>query len=122
MPHDDPSKRNYGKTGKDAEGKLHGSSEYKKKRAARDKARRKALREGRVKKGDGKHIHHKDGDPFNDSPGNLVILSASENQRRGHPSKGSKKKKKEKEQPTLESLRIMVVGKAFPKSKRTRGD
>ena len=121
MPHDDPSKRNYGKTGKDAEGKLHGSSEYKKKRAARNKARRKALREGRVKKGDGKHIHHKDGDPFNDSPGNLVILSASENQRRGHPSKGSKKKK-EKEQPTLESLRIMVVGKAFPKSKRTRGD
>lgn len=36
----------------------HGTPEQKKRRAERNKARRKALREGRVKKGDNKEVHH----------------------------------------------------------------
>jgi len=36
----------------------HASPEQKKRRAQRNKARRKALREGRVKKGDSKEVHH----------------------------------------------------------------
>ncbi len=39
--------------------KYHASPEAKKDRAARNKARRKAIREGRVKKGDGKELDHK---------------------------------------------------------------
>lgn len=37
-----------------------GTTEQKKRRAQRNKARRKALREGRVKKGDNKEVHHVD--------------------------------------------------------------
>ena len=36
----------------------HSQPEQKKNRAARNKARRQAIREGRVKKGDGKDIDH----------------------------------------------------------------
>lgn len=36
----------------------HGTTEQKKRRAQRNKARRKAIREGRVKKGDEREVHH----------------------------------------------------------------
>lgn len=47
-------KRNYRKEYDD----YHGTAEQRKRRAARNRARRKAEREGRVKKGDGKEVHH----------------------------------------------------------------
>lgn len=49
-----PKGRDYKKEYRD----YHGTSEQKKRRAARNKARRKAEREGRVRKGDGKEVHH----------------------------------------------------------------
>jgi len=36
----------------------HGTEEQKKRRAERNAARRKAIKEGRVKKGDGKEVDH----------------------------------------------------------------
>ena len=36
----------------------HGTAEQKKRRAQRNKANRKAKRDGRIKKGDGKEVHH----------------------------------------------------------------
>jgi len=39
--------------------KYHASPEAKKDRAARNKARREAMKDGRVKKGDGKELDHK---------------------------------------------------------------
>lgn len=36
----------------------HGTEAQKKRRADRNRARRKALREGRVRKGDSKEVHH----------------------------------------------------------------
>ena len=39
--------------------KYHGTAKAKKQRAARNKARRDAEREGRVHKGDGKEVDHK---------------------------------------------------------------
>ena len=39
--------------------KFHSSTKEKKNRAGRNKRRRKAEKEGKVKKGDGKDIHHK---------------------------------------------------------------
>ena len=36
----------------------HGTEEQKKRRAQRNAARRKAIKEGRVKKGDGKEVDH----------------------------------------------------------------
>lgn len=47
-------KRNYRKEYDE----YHGTPEQKKRRADRNAARRKAMREGRVRKGDGKEVHH----------------------------------------------------------------
>ena len=41
----------------------HSKSAQKKNRAGRNKARRSALAAGKVKKGNGKDVHHKDGNP-----------------------------------------------------------
>lgn len=46
--------RNYKKEYRD----YQGTKEQKKRRAQRNKANRKAKREGRIRKGDGKEVHH----------------------------------------------------------------
>ena len=62
--------------------KYHSSTRMKKERALRNKNRRKAEREGRVKKGDGKHIDHRDGNPKNNSKKNLRVVSAKRNRKK----------------------------------------
>jgi len=59
--------------------KYQGTPAQKKRRAQRNAARRAALRSGRVKKGDGLDIHHKDGNPMNNHPGNLSVRNKSSN-------------------------------------------
>ena len=77
------SGRKYKKSdGPHSEYNLQGSARYKKDRAARNKVRRAALRAGRVKKGDGKDIHHKDGNPRNSSAKNLAVVSKKYNRSR----------------------------------------
>ena len=53
----------------------------KKKRAERNAARRKLMKAGVVKKGDGKAVDHKDGNTANNSRKNLRIQSASASSR-----------------------------------------
>jgi len=55
------------------------SEEQKKNRASRNKVRREALRDGRVHKGDGKDIDHRDGNPRHNGKGNLRVMSKSRN-------------------------------------------
>lgn len=62
--------------------KYHASKRMKEERALRNKNRRQAIREGRVKKGDGKHIDHKDGNPRNNSRKNLRVVSAKRNRKK----------------------------------------
>lgn len=62
--------------------KYHASTRMKKERALRNKNRRKALREGRVSKGDGYEIDHIDGNPRNNSPKNLRKVRRSVNRRK----------------------------------------
>ena len=57
----------------------HARPDQKKKRANRNAARRKLASQGRVRKGDGMDVHHKDGNPLNNSPGNLQALRAKVN-------------------------------------------
>jgi hypothetical protein len=58
----------------------HGGTEaQKKRRAARNKARRYMERNGRVRKGDGKEVDHKDYNPENNSPSNLRVVSKQTN-------------------------------------------
>lgn len=53
----------------------HAKPEQKKRRAGRNAARRYAVREGMVKKGDGREVDHKNFDATNNSPSNLRIMS-----------------------------------------------
>lgn len=70
------------------------SEEAKKKRSARNSARRSAIRSGRVHKGDGKDIHHADHNPTNNASSNLKVLSAHRN--RGIHEKSRKRGSKRK--------------------------
>jgi hypothetical protein len=57
----------------------HGKPEQIKRRAKRNKSRRLLARQGLVKKGDGKDVHHKDNNPANTQRSNLAIISKSKN-------------------------------------------
>ena len=48
----------------------------------RKAARRLMEKEGKVKKGDGKHIDHKDGNPRNNGKGNLRVIDAKRNRKK----------------------------------------
>lgn len=63
-------KRNYKKEYKD----YHGTSEQKKRRAARGRARYEMEKKGKVKKG--QEVEHKDGNPNNNKPSNLKTTSS----------------------------------------------
>ena len=60
----------------------HSKPEQKKRRAGRNRARRIMTMLKRVKKGDGKDVHHKDGDPTNNSRKNLRVESKKTNRSR----------------------------------------
>lgn len=68
-------KRNY----KKEYNRDHSSRSSKLDRASRNKVRRQALKAGKVKKGDGKDIDHKDGNPRNNSKKNLRVVKRSSN-------------------------------------------
>jgi hypothetical protein len=57
----------------------HSKPEQRKNRSKRVLARRKMEKAGRVKKGDGKDVNHKDGNPQNNSTDNLEVMSKSKN-------------------------------------------
>ena len=68
-----PKKRNYKSEYKN----YHSSEEQKKRRAKRNAARAKMKKAGRVKKGDGKDVHHKSG--LSNKKSNLSVKSKSKN-------------------------------------------
>ncbi len=55
------------------------SPKQKKNRAARNAARAAMLKKGKVKKGDGKDVTHRNGNPRDNSEKNLGVLKASKN-------------------------------------------
>lgn len=59
--------------------KYHGTEKYKKDRASRNKVRRKALRDGKVKKHSNMDIDHKNGNPRDNRMSNLRIVHRSVN-------------------------------------------
>ena len=54
----------------------------KRRRAMRNKARREMIARGVARKGDGKDVHHKDGNPMNNSRGNLTLTSKNANRKK----------------------------------------
>lgn len=59
--------------------RFQSSKKAKRERAARNKARRQAEREGRVHRGDGKEIDHRDSNPMNNSSSNLRVVGRRTN-------------------------------------------
>jgi len=70
--------RNYKEEYKD----FHSKPDQKKRRAGRNAARRKMTAAGKVKKGDRKDVHHKDGNALNNKKKNLRVESRSKNRAR----------------------------------------
>jgi hypothetical protein len=60
----------------------HATEKGKKDRAARNAARRRLEKEGRVSKGDGKEIDHKNHNPRDNSPRNLRVVDEKTNRRK----------------------------------------
>ena len=56
-----------------------GSTKQKKRRAARNRVRRRMIRSGKARKGDGKDVAHKNGNPRDNSPKNLAVVRKSKN-------------------------------------------
>jgi hypothetical protein len=56
-----------------------GTTKQKKNRAKRNKVNRMMKRLGRIRKGDGKDVDHKDGNPNNNSMSNLRVVHKSHN-------------------------------------------
>jgi hypothetical protein len=71
--------------------RYHKSPEQKKRRAARNKIRRQLLSNGRVRKGSRVDVHHRDGNPENNSPGNIILQDRSKNRSFARNSKSQKK-------------------------------
>jgi hypothetical protein len=61
----------------------HGTPAQKKARASRNAARAAEEKAGNVRKGDGKEVDHKDGNPLNNKPSNRQVMSRSANRRKG---------------------------------------
>lgn len=70
----------------------HAKPEQKKKRASRNKARSLLEKDGRVSKGDGKDVDHKDGNARNNSKKNLSVKSKADNRSFPRDKKARKKR------------------------------
>lgn len=75
-----------------AQKRYNAKPEQKKRRAARNTARRRMIASGRAKKGDGKDVDHKDGNPRNNSKSNLRMRSKSKNRSLKRDSKARKRR------------------------------
>jgi len=74
--------------------KYNSSPTQKKRRAQRNAARRKMEKAGRVRKGDGKDVEHKDKNTANNSSRNIVVRSRSKNRADNRGTGGRKPKRK----------------------------
>lgn len=57
----------------------HSSTKQKKRRAGRNTARSKMIAAGKVRKGDGKDVGHRNGNPSDNRRSNLKVVSAAKN-------------------------------------------
>ena len=74
-----PSSKNYKRDYRREYLVSHSSPEEKKKRASRNAARSKMEKAGKVRKGDGKDVDHRNSNPKDNSKGNLRVQSKSAN-------------------------------------------
>lgn len=73
-----------------AQAKYNSKPEQIKRRASRNKARRLMVKKGLARKGDGKDVDHRSGNPLNNSASNLRMRSESANRSLKRDSKARK--------------------------------
>ena len=61
----------------------HAKPAQKKARASRNSARKKMAKSGKVRKGDGREVDHKNGDPRDNRRKNLRVVSRRANRKKG---------------------------------------
>lgn len=61
----------------------HSKPGQKKRRASRNAARRSMMKTGRVRKGDGKEVDHRNGNAMDNRARNLSVMSRAANRRKG---------------------------------------
>ena len=61
----------------------HAKPSQKKARASRNTARKKMAKSGKVRKGDGREVDHKNGDPRDNRRKNLRVVSRRTNRKKG---------------------------------------
>lgn len=76
-----------------AQAKYNSKPEQKKRRAQRNAARAKMMKAGKVHKGDGKDVAHRDDNPNNNKRSNLSVQSKAKNRSFPRNSKGGHKRK-----------------------------
>lgn len=91
-PYNKSTGRNYKRDYK----KFQSSTKSKKDRASRNAARAKMKKAGKVKKGDGKDVAHKNNNPRKNAKSNLTVQSKAKNRGHGMTTKGKKKGSKKK--------------------------
>ncbi len=77
------------------ERKYDSKPEVKAKRAARNRARRKMMKAGKARVGDGKDVDHKDGNALDNKVGNLHVISKKANRSYPRTKKAHKKNPKD---------------------------
>lgn len=91
-PYNKSTGRNYKRDYK----KFQSSKKAKKDRASRNAARRKMVKSGKAKKGDGKDVAHKNNNPRDNRRGNITMESKKKNRNISMLKKRKKKGKKKK--------------------------
>lgn len=74
-----------------AQAKYNSKPEQVKRRTARNAARQEMIRQGKVRKGDGKDVGHKNGNPTDNRKSNLRVESKASNRSLKRNSRGGKK-------------------------------
>jgi len=82
-----PQKRDY----KKEYSNYQGTAEQKKKRASRNSARSAMVKAGKVRKGDGKDVDHKNGNPKDNAKNNLRVTTKRANRSFPRNAKAGKK-------------------------------
>lgn len=87
-----PSSKNYVRDYRQEYKNYHASPEQKKKRASRNAARADMVRAGKVSKGDGKDVDHRNGNPRDNSRSNLSVKTKTANRSFARNKSAGKKK------------------------------
>lgn len=100
--------------------KYQGTAKQKKRRAQRNAANRKMKKAGKIRKGDGKDVDHKDGNTANNSSSNLRVQSKSKNRSYARTKTGAKKRSTTKKTMKKKTAKRKTTAKRKSTKKKSK--